>query len=326
MATTGATATAATAMTPYVGTSMAKTRTWATLPADELRRRAMDAAQAHDTTALWELTEAHLTLTGAAGANVSPRTLSTYRSAITRLVTQDGRAWDLLKPQRNAAHLWIREMETHGLKPSSVRTYLAAARALYAALRWSGATTVDPFTDSKPGTDPVPREEKRKPYTDDQVAQLLRVAFTDHERLLVLLCGHAGLRASEAVALRWAEIDLATGRLVVASGKGGKKRTIPLSGTLRRELALERDRPDGDYVLPYRDRRSAWYHLKEMAQRAAIPALGVHALRHTAGTRMMRQTGSLEITARLLGHAQIETTRIYAKFADDTLDDAVRDW
>ncbi len=257
---------------------------------------------------------------------MSPRTLATYRSAIRRFITQDAQGWDLLKPQRNAANLWIREMETHGLKPSSVRTYLDAACALYAALRWAGATTVDSFTDSKPGTDPVPREEKRRPYTDDQVEQLLRVAFTYHERLLVLLCGHAGLCASEAVALRWEEIDLAMRRLVIAAGKGGKRRTIPLSRTLRRELALERDRPYGDYVLPYRDRRSAWYHLKEMATRAEIPALGVHALRHTASMRMMRQTGSLEITARLLGHVQIETTRIYAKFADNTLDDALRDW
>lgn len=32
------TATAATELTPFVGTSMARTRTWATLPADELRR------------------------------------------------------------------------------------------------------------------------------------------------------------------------------------------------------------------------------------------------------------------------------------------------
>jgi len=290
----------------YTGTALARATVWATLPDDERRRRATDAAHRHDATLLWELTEARLTLNGGAGINISPRTLATYRSAITRLVMQDGREWDLLKPKRDAAALWIGEMEAHGLKPATVRVYLAAARALYVALRWAGATLADPFTDSKPGRDPVAREEKRQPYTDDQAAQLLRVAFTYHERLLVLLCGHAGLRASEAVALKWSDIDLDRGRLVVVAGKAGRKRTIPRSGTLRRELALEHAHPYGDWVLPYRDRRSAWYHIKEMAQRAEVPALGVHALRHTAGTRMMRQTGSLEITARLLGHSQMK--------------------
>jgi len=319
-------ATTETGLVAYTGTALARATVWATLPDEERRRRATDAAHRHDATLLWELTEARLTLNGGAGINISPRTLATYRSAITRLVMQDGREWDLLKPKRDAAALWIGEMEAHGLKPATVRVYLAAARALYVALRWAGATVADPFTDSKPGRDPVAREEKRQPYTDDQAAQLLRVAFTYHERLLVLLCGHAGLRASEAVALKWSDIDLDRGRLVVVAGKGRKTRTIPLSGTLRRELALEHAHPYGDWVLPYRDRRSAWYHIKEMAQRAEVPALGVHALRHTAGTRMMRQTGSLEITARLLGHSQIETTRIYAKFADDTLDEAVSGW
>jgi len=320
------TTTTDTTMVVYTGTALARATAWAALPEDERRRRATEAALLHDAAVLWSLTEARLTLNGAAGVNISPRTLATYRSAIMRLVTQDRREWNLLKPRRTVSNVWIREMEAHGLKPATVRVYLAAARALYIALRWSGATDADPFKDSKPGRDPVARDEKRQPYTDDQAAQLLRVAFTYHERLLVLLCGHAGLRASEAVALKWSDIDLDRGRLVVVAGKGGKKRTIPLSGTLRHELALEHDHPYGDWVLPYRDRRSAWYHVKEMATRAEIPALGVHALRHTAGTRMMRQTGSLEITAHLLGHSDISTTRIYAKFADDTLDEAVSAW
>jgi len=159
-----------TGLVVYAGTALARATAWATLSEDEKRRRATEAAQLHDADVLWSLTEARLTLNGGAGVNISPRTLATYRSAIVRLVTQDGREWNLLKPKRNAASLWIREMETHGLKPASVRVYLAAARALYVALRWAGATAADPFTDSKPGRDPVAREEKRQPYTDDQAA------------------------------------------------------------------------------------------------------------------------------------------------------------
>lgn len=317
------------AVVPYSGTGLARTEAWTALPDDEKRRRATTAAHLHDAAILWDLTEAHLTLVGTAGANVSPRTLTTYRQSIKRLVAEDWREWNLLKPERDAANLWLRRMEARDLKPGTVRTYLAAARALYAALRWSGATAVDPFKDVKPGRDPVAREEKRKPYTDDQVEQLLRVAFTPAERILVLLCGHAGLRASEAVDLTWVSVNLLAGRggrLVVASGKGRKPRTVPLSGTLREELERYDARRPSPYVLPYRNRRMAWWHLNTMAKRAGVPALGVHALRHTAGTRIMRETGSLETTARLLGHSQIETARIYAKFADESLDEAVSSW
>ncbi len=40
----------------------------------------------------------------------------------------------------------------------------------------------------------------------------------------------------------------------------------------------------------------------------------------------MQQTGSLEHVARHLGHAQIETSRIYAKWSDETLREALSKW
>jgi len=79
-------------------------------------------------------------------------------------------------------------------------------------------------------------------------------------------------------------------------------------------------------VLPYRDRRTAWKRLKAVALRAGVPWLGVHALRHTAGTEIVRATGDLEIAARLLGHQQLETTRIYVQWSDDRLKDTLKGW
>ena len=49
-------------------------------------------------------------------------------------------------------------------------------------------------------------------------------------------------------------------------------------------------------------------------------------VRHYAGTRLLQQTRSLEHVARHLGHAQIETSRIYAKWSDETLREALSAW
>jgi integrase/recombinase XerC len=57
-----------------------------------------------------------------------------------------------------------------------------------------------------------------------------------------------------------------------------------------------------------------------------VPPKGLHALRHTAGTRIVRQTGNLATAARLLGHSQVSTTEIYAKHADEALRRVVEDW
>ena len=43
-------------------------------------------------------------------------------------------------------------------------------------------------------------------------------------------------------------------------------------------------------------------------------------------TRLVKQTGNLEYAARHLGHSSIETTRVYAKWGDRALDDALASW
>ncbi len=54
MATTG------TGLVVYTGTALARATVWATLPDDERRRGATDAAHRHDAALLWDLTEARL--------------------------------------------------------------------------------------------------------------------------------------------------------------------------------------------------------------------------------------------------------------------------
>ncbi len=151
-----------------------RTRNLATLSEDELRRLAAEAARDRDAEALWALTEAHLTLHGSAGSRVSRHTLAAYRRGLNDLLG----AWQgekLLRPRRNAGVLWVRELETR-LKPASVGVKLAAAKAFYAALRWSGATDTAPFADVRAAVDKTPAWEKRDAYTQTEVHWLERTS------------------------------------------------------------------------------------------------------------------------------------------------------
>ncbi|WP_237724998.1 tyrosine-type recombinase/integrase [Deinococcus alpinitundrae] len=71
---------------------------------------------------------------------------------------------------------------------------------------------------------------------------------------------------------------------------------------------------------------AARQRLRLLAKKAGVTYRGWHALRHYAGTRLVAQTGSLEHAARHLGHSSIETTRVYAKWSDQTLNDALAGW
>ena len=86
----------------------------------------------------------------------------------------------------------------------------------------AGATEVDPFTDARATRNLTPAWDKRQPYSEEKTTRLLGAA--DARMLTLLLCGHAGLRISETLALEWADVDLSARILVVRNGKGGKRR------------------------------------------------------------------------------------------------------
>lgn len=313
------------ALVPYTGDTLSRARRWTDLKDDELRRRAIEAARDKDGDALWSLTEAHLTVYGPAGAKTSPHTLRAYRRGVSTYLTYaNTRAVSLLHPTRDAGPTFLREREAAGKSPATVRSELAAVRLLYRALRWSGATNADPFTDAKPAPDKTAAWDKRHPYSETEVRALVDAAEPTI-RALVLLGAHAGLRINEALALEWPDIDLGIGIVRVRHGKGGKARGVALSDTLSGALKQLTPRGPERELFRFSD-VAARKRLKVLCRRAGVDYKGFHALRHYAGTRLVREGFSLDDAARHLGHSTLETTRIYAKWSDDNLKRGIGRW
>lgn len=331
----------------YRGTATDRAVRWASLPSEDLRRLAVGAAQARDVTALWELTDAYLTLHGAKGAAVSERTRDSYRRGIGDLI-QDWAGENLLRPGRDAGVVWVRRLETRVihypmtgepkrdpvsggprvLSPATVQAKLAAARALYKALRWAGATSSSPFENVKAAKDPVPAWEKRGAYTPEEVEALLAVA-EGPDQVVVLLGAHAGLRIAEMAALRWPDLDWRSKELVVRKGKGGKTARVAMTRRLRETLRdCPRDAADPNgFVLPFRA-----YRARERFQRLCLVAgveykgKEVHGLRHGAGTRTYLQFRDLGRTAQHLRQASVDTARRYAKMSDKVVGEGIEEW
>jgi len=320
---------------------------WSDMPADARRRRAMAAALAHDTDALWSLADAYLTLKGRVGAGTSEKTRARYREAITHLIA-DWSTVSMLQPDAStdadAGAAWVATLQAGtggraGYQPSTVQVHLAAGRLLYRALRWARATAADPFGETRAPRDGTAAWEKRAAYGEDEVSALLAV-IDRHEaeggpaartmarldRVLVLLGAHGALRASEMLGLRWSDINMATKELVITHGKGDRARTVVLSKGLRAALTAVPREQRGEYVLPYRSRQSGWYRIKKIAQEAGVAERGLHSLRHTAGTRLYGQTHDLLQVAAQLGHAHVETSRTYAKRDRSELHQSVGEW
>jgi len=157
--------------------------------------------------------------------------------------------------------------------------------------------------------------------------------------LLALRFGlEAGLRATELVELAVADADLrklATARIHVRKGKGGKSRVIPIRASLaqhvRRYVSEVRPRlaadPDpGNLLLgnggkPL-SRHSLNGRMRTVYRNAGLPQgrikelSPVHSLRHTCGTILYRKTKDLRLTQDVLGHSRPSVTAVYATVVD----------
>ncbi|WP_261665211.1 tyrosine-type recombinase/integrase [Deinococcus sp. Marseille-Q6407] len=325
----------------YQGDLLSSTREWTNLHDDELKRRAARAAGDKDVTELVSLTTAYLAHGGSSGVLTSPRTVEAYQLGTRQFVeyARDN-AVSLLKPGRHTAQGYVNWMLSQGRKPAGVQLKVAAAGCLYRALRWSGATEVDPFRDVRVPKDRTPGIIKRPPYTEDELADVLEQADT-HSQFLLFVTAHAGLRISEALSLEWDDIDEAARRIHVRSGKGRKARMVAMSQSLAQAARAYRlsygpggpEHTDGKRTTPpervfrYGSVMTARYHLERAFQAAGVEFRGFHPGRKYAGTRLLQQVKDFGRVAAHLGHESVDTTRRgYARLAADDLKDDLADW
>jgi integrase/recombinase XerC len=309
------------ALTRYDGTVTERALAVARLTEAELHREAMRAANERDVEALWRVVESYIVLKGRKKAATSATTLVAYRIGLERLLKH----WsgeNLLRPSRDAGDVYVAELQEgkHGdrpLDPGTIQVRLAAARTFYKALRWTGATEAHPFEDVAAPANPTAPEDRRTAYTEADVEKLLRVA--DELGAVIVTLGADGLRASEMLALRWSDLNLAGASLKVRSGKGGKKRTVALSADTVQALEEWKPISKGDRVFPFETTAAARVRIRNLCRLAGVQYLGLHSLRHYAGTSLYQDTGDLNVPRKQLGHASIATTTIYAKMDDRAL-------
>jgi integrase/recombinase XerD len=172
---------------------------------------------------------------------------------------------------------------------------------------------------------PFVREPRRLPVvlSPAEVARLLEAAPGLKYRAALSVAYGAGLRASEVVSLKIADIDSARMVIRVEQGKGRKDRYVMLSEHL---LALLRAwwkeaRPQG-WLFPGRDpvqpltTRQLNRACHAAAQMAEIDKrVSLHTLRHSFATHLLEQKTDIRVIQVLLGHKKLDTTALYTRVA-----------
>jgi site-specific recombinase XerD len=173
------------------------------------------------------------------------------------------------------------------------------------------------------------RKEDRLPevLSPEEVALLLHCARSLKHKAALSVAYGCGLRVSEIVHLKVADIDSARMLIRVEQGKGRKDRYVMLSPDLLELLRRwwRSARPQG-WLFPGRDpgqpitARQLDRACKAAAKTAALDKrVSMHTLRHSFATHLLERKTDVRVIQVLLGHKKLDTTARYTRVALKTL-------
>jgi len=131
-----------------------------------------------------------------------------------------------------------------------------------------------------------------------------------------------GLRFGELFFLP-ADVDGVGARLTLRNRKAGDTLTIPLMAEHARTLAAMASTRQADETVFAFSYWGLMSRLRTTAAKAGLGARAIHGARHHAATTLLRSTGNLKLTQRMLGHASIQSTMRYAHATENDLRDAL---
>ncbi|MEA2036277.1 MAG: site-specific integrase [Nanoarchaeota archaeon] len=196
--------------------------------------------------------------------------------------------------------------------------------------------------------------KKKLPYvfSKEQLVAILGVVDDARMGMIIYMGVFQGLRIGEMVRLKWSEVDIENGEILILDAKNtkryksgyGKDRIVPINDMFMNVWKSYRAmNPDQEYVIPGDNRfnkrpddnslirqfqKKLWEYLQKLGllqidylQKNGTPRYKyhMHTLRHVCGTNLRRAGMKIEDIRDFLGHEDVDTTMVYAELAKDDL-------
>lgn len=262
-----------------------------------------------------------------------------FEAALARLDLEDLRAGEVKRALARLARA--------GYAPASRGRMLAALRGFCRWLVIEGHLAADPTVHL--GNPAIP-DRMPAAFLNSELEAIVRTVsepdptarfpWPARDRALVAVLAGAGLRASECVGVKVADVVKDDPVVLRVTGKGNKQRRIPLPqevvGAIEDYLAERAARlgdPSPSDTLMVRHNGKAFtreglnYHVYKWLLRAGVhkpEGEAAHAFRHTYAKGLVANGVPLSSVQALLGHASLNTTQIYLRMTGGELADAVQ--
>lgn len=220
---------------------------------------------------------------------------------------------------------WLVHLMNENTDPRSVNRKLSALRSFYKFLLKEDLVQKNPVSKVQ-----APKIRKKLPaFVEENPmmnlfdhGELFPDSFEGHrDRLMLLLFYTCGVRLSELIGLRTADINLYKQQIKVL-GKRNKERIIPITKELGTELeAYLKEKEDEGWKNEYLFVASSGQQLYPklvyntvktyLSKVTSIEKRSPHVLRHTYATHLLNKGADLNAIKELLGHANLAATQVY---------------
>lgn len=216
-------------------------------------------------------------------------------------------------------------MIQNGKKPATVNRRLATIKHMFTkAVEWD--MVEEEVLKRVRRVKLLEENNRRLRYLSREECSALIAACDSHLRPIVITAVNTGMRKSEILKLKWDNVDLQHGFILLDRTKNGERREIPINETLRETLAVPfqgtKDQPrriDVPYVFYDPKTGNAYQDLKKSfnaaCRRAGIKDFRFHDLRHTFASHLVMAGVDITTVKELLGHKTLTMTLRYSHLA-----------
>lgn len=220
---------------------------------------------------------------------------------------------------KEALHSWL------GTKQWATETRRGVYNSLRSYYVWAVETEFAPENLGKTLPTIRPAPPRRKSIPDSVLEATLEDKISFREWLILMLARNYGLRRMEIAQVNKMDITHSgTGWQLTVHGKGNVTRIVPLEANFAQTIFLVADSDERGWLFPGKinGHLSARY-VGKIAARALPDDWTLHNLRNRFANAAYQNTGDIISVQELLGHANLNTTRIYVDGNDDRRREAV---
>ena len=179
---------------------------------------------------------------------------------------------------------------------------------------------------------PIRYEDKvRLPFSSVEIDAMRSACKNAKERAIIEALLSSGVRVSELCSIKLDDVDFEHMSIKVREGKGSKQRTAYFNEVAKKHLLeyLNERNTNGEYVFYNKKRQpltpgGVRHILKTIEERSGTTNVHPHRFRRTFATGLANRGMDVQEIARLLGHANINTTMEYVYTSDEKIQNSYR--